>query len=219
MGPPGAREARIITEVVRGVLEDRGAGGIVLATPPGPESELLEGWLLDAGIRVLSPSPRRVESLIEGLRAPPPQEGPPPDDAAEWEEGWRAEGRILARREGFMVAGTANRTALLLLGAELPPEPLLPLGDLPASRILELKGACTLPGVFAPLAGDRGGVEALDRFLAHREGRHPGSAPALPPGLQGEVLRRLSAGRWALGAPVVIPRLGSRTPGPDLAGR
>lgn len=213
------REGRIIAEVVRGVLQDRGAGGVVLAAPPGPESSLLGGWLVDAGIRVLRPSPRRVEALAGALHGVPPGEDGEGNALLEAEECWRAVGRILARNEGFMVAGAVNRTGLLLLGADLPPEPLLPLGDVPASRILELAGACSLPGPFAPLAGDPGVVAALDRYLAHREGRLPGDAPALAPELEGEVLGQLAAGRWALGAPVVIPRLGSRTPGPDLAGR
>lgn len=213
------REARIIAEVVRGVLQDRGAGGVVLTAHPGPESDLLERWLVDAGIRVLRPSPHRVEALTGALRGVPPGEGGEGDALLQAEECWRAAGRILARNEGFMVAGTVNRTALLLLGAEFPPEPLLPLGDMPASKILELTGACSLPGPFAPLAGNPAIVAALDRFLAHREGRLPGDAPTLAPELEGEVLGQLAAGRWALGAPVVIPRLGSRTPGPDLAGR
>jgi hypothetical protein len=219
-GAPDAREAPIIVEVVRGVLRDRGAGGLVLVTPPGPEATLLEGWFTTAAIPVLRPGPRQVARLLDAFRdAGPAGDAGEDGGAAEQEEAWRAAGRVLAHREGFLPAHAVNRTALLLLGAALPPEPLLPLGDMPASRVLELTGACSLPEPFGALGRDPAAVAAVDRFLAHREGRLPGDAPPLPAPLEAGILRRLAAGRWAMGAAVVIPRLGARTPGADLAGR
>lgn len=207
------REAEIVVRVLRGVLADRGAAGVVLAAPPGPERELLAGWLAAGGIEVSVPEPERAAAVEAALEARDR------DPKLAREEAHRAVARVTARSRGLLVAGCWNRTALLLAGADLPPDPVLPLGDLPAGRVLELVGACSLPRPFTSLASDPRALRAVEDFLHHREGRLPGPAPELPPGVAGPLLERLAAARWVVGSPRVIPRLGARTPGEDLAGR
>lgn len=219
-------EARLIGRVVAGVLEDRGAVGVVLVSPPSwPETTLLAGWLEGAGVEVRIPPASVVEGVARALGRDAAGEGRGPGEA--WEahllaEAWRAAGRSLAL-EGFLPAHAVNRTALLLSHPSLPPEPLLPLADLPAGRILEWTGGCTLPAPFHRL--DARGVARLEELLASWEvpqGKpaslpHPGDH-GLETALAEEAWHRRRALRWVLGAPVVIPRIGERTPIPGLGG-
>lgn len=216
---PLPREGRIVAEVVRGVLRDRQATGVVLSVPDGPERRLLCRWLEDAGVPVAVPGEEDVARLAAALSRVALADGATPPAAGISEEAHRAAGRTLARHMGFITASAMNRTALLLSGSDLPPEPLLPLGDLPASQVMEAMGGCTLPGPFSAMEAEPEAVAALDRFLRHRDERLPGGAPSLPEPWAAGIRSRLLAGRWALGAPIVIPRLGARTPGDDLAGR
>ncbi|HEU4559850.1 MAG TPA: hypothetical protein VFS20_18505, partial [Longimicrobium sp.] len=125
--------------------------------------------------------------------------------------------RLRARlTPGALAAHPANKTALLL-NATLPPEPLLPLGDLWASEVAELAGGWSAPGTVTRIAGQAGGIEALDDALrAYVDRRDPAGLDALPTEAADAVRRVLAAGRGARMHPVIVPKVGTRTLGVDL---
>jgi hypothetical protein len=104
--------------------------------------------------------------------------------------------RMRARlMDGALPAHPANKTALLL-GGELPPEPLLPLGDLWAGDVVALAGGWSAPDEVRRLADAAGGIAALDAALrALIDGRGAAALDALPAAARSEVRRRLAAGR------------------------
>jgi hypothetical protein len=193
-----ARVAAVVGAVAAAALRERGAGRVALLDDGGPEAALaariLEGALGDGAVARVrgggaEPSPRHAE------------------------ERRRHEARLL---DGALVAHPASKTALLL-GGELPPEPLLPLGDLWASEVAALQGAWSAPEALRALAEACGGVEALDAALARRiDGRDPAGLDALPEPAAAEVRRRLAAGAASRRWPRLVPKLGARTLGADL---
>jgi hypothetical protein len=160
-GPAGRDARRRLAELVGAVtaraLADRGASRVALLDDGGPEAELAAGLLaatLGAArvVRVAETGP-----LLEPLLRL--DEGGDPSRAADEAR------RTLARLVPDAVAAhPANKTALLL-GASLPPEPLLPLGDLWASEVAALQGGWSAPPEVAALAEAAGGIEALDADL------------------------------------------------------
>jgi hypothetical protein len=115
-----------------------------------------------------------------------------------------------------VTACPVNKTALLLGGA-LPPERILPLGDVWASQVQEMAGGWSAPDAVVALAARAGGIEVLDAALARwLERRDTAALDELPADVRDEVRARFAAGRADRVHPVVVPRLTARTLGADL---
>jgi hypothetical protein len=193
-----ARVAAVVGAVAAQALRERGARRVALLDDGGAEAALaariLEGELGSAGVV-------RVRGRAGGA----------PHRAAEERRRYRA--RLL---EDALPAHPASKTALLL-GGELPPEPLLPLGDLWASEVLALQGGWSAPPEVAALAAAAGGSEALDDALRRRfDRRDPAGLDALPAAAAAEARRLLAAGAPSRRWPRLVPRLGARTLAADL---
>jgi hypothetical protein len=213
------RIAEIVGAVARQALADRGRSWIALLDDGGPEPELaarlLESSLGGGIVLRVGTDGAGVEPFLPGINAVP---------------GWRAmeevrrlrarlldaglaahPGNGLLRLGGALTAHPANKTALLL-GGELPPEPLLPLGDLWATDVLALAGGWSAPPEIAALAEAAGGIETLDAALRRRiDGRDRGGLDTLPSEVAAEVRDRLAAGSAARRNPRIVPKLGGRT--------
>ena len=198
------RVAAVIGGVLRQAVEDAGSAGIVVLDDGTPEAALCVRWSTQAlgkdAVWAITPA---LDSVTE--------------DLTEHVEAHRCAGRLEAVRRDALLAHPANKTALLL-GGRLPPEPLLPLGDLYASDVARLAGGWAAPPFVAELAEAAGGVPALDEMLKMlldqrydpelliRELGDP--APL--------VWNALRAGRFCRRRPGLVPKLGLRTIGIDL---
>lgn len=155
------REDRFRT-IVMGVMEEAvrraGARGVVLGGR-GPEGTLLESWFAGSVIPVTTPPPEVLEAARELiLRSISSHEA----TSIPGLDGWNLAARVLAAREGLLLLGTATKTTVLLSpGRQL--EPVLPLADLYASEILELRGECSVPPCLE--GADEGIVRAVDLGL------------------------------------------------------
>ncbi len=204
-----ARIAEIVGAVARQALADHGARRIALLDDGGPEAALAARMLAstlgaDAVIRV-TVTDREMESV---LHVAPEVSG---DRAAE--EMRRMKARLV---EDAIPAHPANKTALLL-GGEMPPEPLLPLGDLWASEVAELAGAWSGPPDATMAASLLGGIEALDGALrGFVDRRDPSALAALPREVAWVVTGALARGRPSRLHPRIVPKIGARTLGVDL---
>lgn len=205
-----ARLAAVIGGVLRQAVCDAGANGIVLLDWQSPEGQLARTWTQGA---LGAQSVYVVGMEQRGELTEPGALGP--NSSSEQE---RLAGRALALRTGTLLAHPANKTALLL-AHPVPPEPLLPLGDLYASQVQQLTGEWSGPEELRQLAARVGGVAALDAVLEQMlEGRRaPEDAVA---GLGGnaaeDVLRAFAAGRFWRRRVGLVPKLGSRTLGIDV---
>lgn len=203
------RIAEIVAAVARQALADRGATRIALLDDGGPEAELA------ARLLSVSLGPDRVIRVTAGdgemesvLHLSP---GAGVERAGE-------EARRLRARMMFdaVAAHPGNKTALLL-GGELPPEPLLPLADLWATEVAELAGEWSAFAEVRCIATLAGGIEALDAALrAWAEGRDGGGIDTLPAEASEAVRRALAAGRASRLHPRIVPKIGTRTLGVDL---
>jgi hypothetical protein len=185
------RIAEIVGAVARQALADRGASRIALLDDGGPEAELAARLL----------APERVVRVT-----------------AEAGERLREEARRMRARliDGAVAAHPGSKTALLL-GGELPPEPLLPLGDLWATDVAELAGGWSAPPGVKRIAALAGGIEALDAALRRwADGRAAAALGALPAEAAEAVARALAAGRASRLHPRIVPKIGTRTLGVDL---
>lgn len=202
------RVAEVIGAVARQALADRGAGHIALLDDGGPEArlaasilraELGEAAVISIGTADIDPAP-----LLRGSAA----------DARRVDEEVR---RLRARlMDDALPAHPANKTALLL-GGELPPEPLLPLGDLWATTVLALGGGWSASPEIEALARDAGGIEALDGALRRLvDGRDVSGLDTLPTKVAERVRAMLAAGSAARRYPRIVPKLGGRTLFADL---
>ena len=203
------RIAEIVGAVARQALTDRGASRIALLDDGGPEAELAARLLAavlgaERVVRVTS-ADGEVESVLHLA---------PGGDVERLGEELR---RLRARTTVDAVpAHPANKTALLL-GGELPPEPLLPLGDLWATEVAELAGGWSAPPEVRRIATLAGGIETLDAALrAWADGRDAVALGALPAEAADAVARALAAGRASRLNPRVVPKVGTRTLGVDL---
>jgi hypothetical protein len=203
------RIGEIVGAVARQALADRGAARIALLDDGGPEAELA-ARLLGAAVgaeRVVraTAGDAEVESLLHLA---------PADDAERAREEVR---RMRARLVADAVpAHPANKTALLL-GGELPPEPLLPLGDLWATEVAELTGRWSAPAEVERIAALAGGIEALDAALrAWADGRDASALARLPAEAADAVMRALAAGRASRLHPRIVPKISTRTLTIDL---
>ena len=204
-----ARIAGIVGAVARQALMDRGAQRVALLDDGGPEADLsarmLARALGDDGVIRVTASDAEVESVLHLS----------PGAAA---EAVRHEVRRMRARltPGALPAHPGNKTALLL-NARLPPEPLLPLGDLWASEVAELAGGWSAPPAVCRMAEQAGGIAALDDALrAYVDRRDPHGLDALPREAAEAVRSALAAGRAARMYPVIVPKVGTRTLGVDL---
>lgn len=200
------RVERVIGGVLRQAVADAHAQGIVILEPDSPEARLLLAWSIPAlgEARVW-----RVEGQPDGAGA---------RHGFRRDELHRAIGRVLARERSALVVHPINKTALLLDGP-VPPEPLLPLGDLYASRVASAAGGWSGSESLRALADATGGVAALDAALERLvEARMPPQRAFadLPEGVRTDILDRWERGRFWRRRPGLVPKLGARTPGIDL---
>ncbi|HEV2132244.1 MAG TPA: hypothetical protein VGR27_14110 [Longimicrobiaceae bacterium] len=208
-----AREARlseVIAAVARQTLADWGAERVALLDDGSPEA-ILAMRLLQQGpaavpvVRVSIPV-AQLESLLQLL--PPSQ-----DPGRVATEAHRLYARLL---DDVLPASPENKTSLLLGGA-LPPEPLLPLGDLYASEVAELAGGWSAAPEVREMAKGAGGIERLDEALRERlEERDSAGLDALPVAVRTTVEQALARGRASRLFPRIVPKIGSRTLAVDL---
>jgi hypothetical protein len=118
---------------------------------------------------------------------------------------------------GTLTAHPINKTALLV-GNFIPRVDLLPLGDLYASQVSMLGGSWTGDEQVNRLAGEAGGIEALDAILMRLiEGRWtPAELRDVPAALCDGILAALSQSRFRRARAGLVPKLGTRTIGIDL---
>ncbi|MBB4637902.1 hypothetical protein [Longimicrobium terrae] len=206
--PAFARVAAVIGAVARQALTDRGLSRIVLLDDGGAQADLaarILGGVLADGVVRLAADPAEVEPLL------PMFAGLPRETVVR--ELLRMRARLSA---DALAAHPANKTELLL-GGELPPEPLLVLGDLWAGDVAALGAEPALSPEVEDLARAAGGIDALDAALRARvDSRDPRALDALPADVAAEVTRRFRAGAASRRAPRIVPKLGGRTLGLDL---
>ncbi|MBA2244013.1 MAG: hypothetical protein H0W11_03595 [Gemmatimonadetes bacterium] len=205
-----ARLAEVIGAVARQALADWGAERIALLDDGSPEAALAARLLEDAPTAVpvdrVAISAAQLESLLQLL--------PPSQDAGRVAAEAR---RLYARLLGDALPASPENKTSLLLGGALPPEPLLPLGDLYASEVAELAGDWSAPPEIREMAKSAGGIERLDGALRERiEERNPAGLEALPVAVRLAVERALARGRASRLFPRIVPKIGSRTLGLDL---
>ena len=196
------RLSRVIGAVVEEAVRSAGCKGVVILDDGSPEAKLLSAWC------------RR--SLGDARVWLAHFQGNGPDRADE--ESLRMAARVLAREHNGLSAHPANKTALLL-GRQIPPEPLLPLGDLYATEIVALAGAWSAPPEVLALADKTGGVAATDTALrAMFEARKPAQdvLADLPEPARGPFLEAVRRGRFWRERAGLIPKLSTRTIGIDL---
>lgn len=202
------RVAEVIGAVARQALADRGATRIALLDDGGPEARLalsvLRGELGDDAVISIDTTDVDTEPLLRALTV---------DTRRIDEEVRRMRARL---KDDALPAHPANKTTLLL-GGDLPPEPLLPLGDLWATDVLALGGGWSASPEIERLARDAGGIEALDGALRRLiDGRDSAGLDALPAQVAERVRTMLAAGSAARRYPHVVPKLGGRTLFADL---
>lgn len=205
-----AREVRIgevIGAVARQALADRGARRVALLDDGGPESafaaRILARALGDGAVVRVTADPADADAHRGGAA-----------DGARVAEELR---RMRARLVPDAVPAHAATKTVLLLGGELPPEPLLPLGDLWATEVAEMAGGWSAPPAVARIADGAGGMAALDAALAaYFDRRDPRGLDALPADARQAVAAALAAGRASRRWPRTVPRLGVRTLCVDL---
>lgn len=122
-----------------------------------------------------------------------------------------------ARLTNALAAHAASKTELMMGGA-LPPEPLLPLGDLWATDVLALGAAWSASAELRSIADEAGGIETLDAALRRRVDRRDslGWDEGLPLPVRERVRLAIRAGAAWRRDPLIVPKLGSRTLGTDL---
>jgi hypothetical protein len=125
--------------------------------------------------------------------------------------------RMRARLTDALAAHPASKTELMMGGA-LPPEPLLPLGDLWATDVLALGAAWSGSAELRSIVDDAGGIETLDEALRRLVDRRDsvGWDDGLPPSVREQVRRAIRGGAAWRRDPFIVPKLGSRTLGTDL---
>ena len=190
------RVASVVAAVIRHAADDAGAAGVVVLDDGSPEAGLAVRWSVDA-------------LGSERVHAVRPSAG---GDA----EAHRHAARVLAGERGALLCHPANKTALLL--APVPPEPLLPLGDLYASQVAELTGAWSAPDSVRRLAEEVGGVTVLDEILSMLldERREPAAVLSRHPAAGPRVMEAMTRARFWRNRCGLVPKLGARTLGIDL---
>jgi hypothetical protein len=144
-----------IAEVVATELRRTGRAGLVLASAPGPGSDLLARWLAPVA-RLRIPDKGAVADVAGALTAA----GAP--GATVEALAWRSVAEAMSEAEELLVLGSTNKTQILLDPGPLPAR-VLPLGDVWASWIRTHAGRAALPAVLTHVAPDQ--VEAAERAL------------------------------------------------------
>ena len=202
--PRGVRMGEIVGAVARQALADRGLARIALLDDGSEQADLAARLMGVNIVDRVTEGPAGVEPLLPEHRT----------IAAErlvWELR-----RLNARLSDALPAHPANKTELLL-GGELPPEPLLPLGDLWATDVAALGAAWSAPAELRQLARAAEGIDRLDEALRRLvDGRDPRGLDELPREVRDDVRRRLVAGAASRRNPRLVPKLGGRTIGTDL---
>lgn len=192
------RVSLVVGRVVEEAVRSAGCVGLVIMDDGSPEAKLLSDWCR----RSLGEA--RVW-LAHG-----------PDSADQ--ESLRLTARVLAREKNALPAHSANKTALLL-GRQIPPEPLLPLGDLYATQVAALTGGWSAPPEVLEMAEQANGIDALDNALrAMFEAGKPvqDALSGLPEPARGPFLEAVRRGRFWRERAGLIPKLSTRTIGIDL---
>jgi hypothetical protein len=202
------RVAEVIGAVARQALADRGVMRIALLDDGGPEARLalsiLRGELGEDAVISIDTTDVDTEPLLREMAV---------DTRRIDEEVRRMRARL---KDDALPAHPANKTALLL-GGELPPEPLLPLGDLWATDVLALCGGWSASPDVETLAKDAGGIEALDGALRRLiDGRDSAALDGLPADVAERIRKMLAAGSGGRRYPQLVPKLGGRTLFADL---
>ena len=201
---------RTIAAVVRNALAVGGFTRVALLADGSPEAkfcaDLLEQHLgLEAVVSVAAEEDN-LESVLRLLPRALSRE----QVAGEWR-------RLLARVVPNALSAAATNKTALLLGGPLPPEPLLPFGDLYASEIEGMAGGWSAPRRVRQFAEAAGGMARLDAMLRGRlERRDPDALHPLGEALAAEVEEALATSRWFRLTPLLVPKLGVRTLGVDL---
>jgi hypothetical protein len=221
MPDPGLRDRvpLLVVGVLREALRSTGCRGFVISGA-GPEDALVGTWLQEERIPWAAPSPTsllRARELLSPGTDPRsrPQPSAPAPESAELSSREIA-GLALALSRNLLLLSGANKTCLLL-APHRHVAPIVPLGDLYASQVLDHCGSCTLPPF---LQGQpEGTVRAVDTALRdYFEGGFPRSevfSPLAGPIREG-VVRGLEAARRSGRFRSLVPKLGKATLGIDL---
>lgn len=203
-----ARRAKIVSEVVASEMARRGCRGLVLASPPGPEGDLLARWLGEE-LPLRRPDPGAV-SDVAGALAVAGAPGSHVECLA-----WRTVAEAQALAQGLLPLGATNKTVLLLEDAPLPAS-VLPLGDLWSEELSGWEGGATLPTLLRGRSSEVVGrvEESLRSYL--EEGVDPEQAFAGLGELAGQIRQALDASERRRRG-LVVPKLTRWTVGTDLA--
>ncbi len=234
---PRGRVPAIVTGVLRDALRTSGRAGFAIPGPL-PEDALVKSWLLEGEIPWASPSlsalgqardlltSRPGSSSSPAPPAPLSEPGPsratpghgslgPAQDEME-ESSWEIAGLALAASRNLLLLDSTNKTCLLL-SPRRPVAPVLPLGDVYASEVLDLWGDCTRP---AFLKGEpEATLRAVDAALSDyfEGGLHRNEAfRRLPDAIREGIERGLDAARRYGRFLPRVPKLGYATLGVDL---
>lgn len=203
------RVAEIVGAGARQALADRGLSRIALLDDGSEQADLaarlLAHGLKSSAIDRVTVTPAEMEPLL------PAWPGVPRHRV---EDELR---RMRARLTDALPAHPSSKTELMMGGA-LPPEPLLPLGDLWATDVLALGAAWSGSADLRSIADEAGGIETLDAALRRLVDRREsiGWDDGLPPSVRERVKKAVRAGAAWRRDPFLVPKLGSRTLGTDL---
>jgi hypothetical protein len=193
--------------VARQALADHGRTRIALLDDGGPEARLAAGILREqlGADGVVAITTADIDPGLLGAAAADPRRAE--------EEVRRMRARLA---DDALAAHPANKTALLLGGA-LPPEPLLPLGDLWATDVAALAGGWSAPPAVMALVEEADGIDVLDGVLRRLiDGRDPVALDALREDVAERVRAALAGGSVSRRWPRIVPKLSVRTLCADL---
>jgi hypothetical protein len=212
-----SRTRALVGAVLDAAVRTAGCDGIVILNDGSPEARLLDDWC------------RRTLGETRVWSASVPDGGPATSDL----EALRFAARTMANERNALTANPANKTALLL-GRAIPPEPLLPLGDLYATQIEAMTGSWSVPPEVLELVDSAlkfapnharadikpaSGIHEVDEALrALFEGWQPAqdAVSGLPEPCRGPFLEAVRRGRFWRERAGLIPKLSTRTIGIDL---
>ena len=203
------RVAEIVGAVARQALADRGLSRIALLDDGSEQADLAARLLVHglgaAAVERVTAAAAEVEPLLPAWPKVPRHRV---------EDELR---RMRARLTDPLAAHPASKTELMMGGA-LPPEPLLPLGDLWATDVLALGAAWSGSDDLRSIAEEAGGIETLDGALRRLVDRREsvGWDDGLPLPVRERVRLAIRGGAAWRRDPFIVPKLGSRTLGTDL---
>ena len=203
-GDPG----RTIVEVLAAEVRRTGCAGLILASPPGPESDLLASWL-PPGLPLRLPDPGGVSDVAGALAAA----GAPGSHVEAL--AWQAVAQAQALSGGLLPVAANNKTFLLLDDAPLAAR-VLPLGDVWATNVVRRQGRATLPGVLR--GADEAEVAAAeDALRGYLQDGIPPEAAFAPLGVRAKAVRAALDAAEHRRRGLLVPKLEGWTVGIDLA--